>query len=169
MQDELDEPLLDRPDSASGHDKPLVSIEKRIRHLVQGQLYGVLCTQGDGIPYGSVVAFAFSDDLRHYAFATATATRKYRLLSKCHNVALVVSSQSEFPNDMMKIEAITVTGVASEIEAGVADSAMATRLADRHPQLRTFIESPSTSVFIVDVIRCFLVNSFQEVREWRPA
>jgi nitroimidazol reductase NimA-like FMN-containing flavoprotein (pyridoxamine 5'-phosphate oxidase superfamily) len=169
MEDDLDEPILNRSDSHTKRDARSVSTEERIRNLTHGQLYGVLCTQADNVPYGSVVAFAFSHDLSKFAFATATATRKYRLLSECRNVALVVSNQSEFPNDMMKIEAVTVTGKASEIESDATDSTMAGLLIARHPQLRRFIEAPTTSVFVVKVVRCFIVDSFQEVREWQPA
>ena len=46
------------PDGAGG--APLQNI---IEKLVNSQMYAVLCTQGEGQPYGSLVAFAFSDDL----------------------------------------------------------------------------------------------------------
>ena len=41
------------PDHGSGED-----LDRIIRRLVDGQLYGVLCTQGQGQPYGSLVAYA---------------------------------------------------------------------------------------------------------------
>ncbi|MDO8834221.1 MAG: pyridoxamine 5'-phosphate oxidase family protein, partial [Vicinamibacterales bacterium] len=56
---------------------------RTIRRLLDGQRYGVLCTQGQGQPYGSLVAYATTPDLDSAVFATQKATRKYRLLSEC--------------------------------------------------------------------------------------
>ena len=63
--------------------EPGTLLVTKIRRLVTEQLYGVLCTQGQGQPYGSLIAFAFSDDLSRAVFATPIATRKYHLLSEC--------------------------------------------------------------------------------------
>jgi nitroimidazol reductase NimA-like FMN-containing flavoprotein (pyridoxamine 5'-phosphate oxidase superfamily) len=162
MKDNIDEPMLNSTGQDKDHDDDSASTETRLRRLAHGQLYGVLCTQADEQPYGSVVAFVFTEDLTKFVFATAAATRKYRLLQACPNVALVVDSQSDFPRDMMKIEAFTVTGKVAETKS----SDWAQRLIERHPQLKSFIESPSTCVFVVDTVRFFIVNAFQEVREW---
>ena len=53
----------------------------RIDHLVRERPYGVLCTQSQSQPYGSLVALAATDDLTTFVFATPTTTRKYRLSS----------------------------------------------------------------------------------------
>lgn len=142
--------------------------KEHIERLAHGQPYGVLCTQANSVPYGSMVAFAFTDDLSAFVFATATDTRKYRLLSKCRNVALVVSNQSDFPRDLMKIEAFTVTGVASETEPQGLHAEAARLLITKHPQLKPFVESASTRVFMVRNLRFLLVTSFQQVHEWEP-
>ncbi|MCK7494095.1 MAG: hypothetical protein MZW92_24830 [Comamonadaceae bacterium] len=46
------------PDRGPGED-----LDRTIRRLLDGQLYGVLCTQGQGQPYGSLVAYAMTPDL----------------------------------------------------------------------------------------------------------
>lgn len=162
MIQNTDEPLLPPTDGDGGRQKSSLSTEQRIRALVKGQLFGVLCTQADEQPYGSVVAFAFTDDLSQFIFATPKATRKYRLLQECHNVALVVDSRGDYPGEIMKVEAFTVTGKAEQTDS----PDLAGWLIERHPHLKHFIESPSTSVFAVKTVRFFVVNSFQEVREW---
>ena len=68
-----------------------------IRALVAEEPFAVLCTQGEGQPYGSVVAFAFDHDLKSFVFATPRATRKFRLLSQCDRVALVVDNRGKYP------------------------------------------------------------------------
>jgi nitroimidazol reductase NimA-like FMN-containing flavoprotein (pyridoxamine 5'-phosphate oxidase superfamily) len=164
-----DEPIFpgDGPDRAgSGRTDP--GLADRIRRLVTEQPYGVLCTQGDGQPYGSLVALAFSDDLSYVVFATPVATRKYRLLSGCDHVALLVDSRSQHPDDMMTVEAVTITGRATEIERGEDRESCSRLLIDRHPQLESFVHAASSAVFRIDVFRYFHVGRFQEVGQWIP-
>ena len=89
-----DEPLLEsaapgKPSvNASNEDHALRDLVAR---LVREQPYAVLCTQGEGQPYGSLVALAVTDDLSSAVFATPITTRKYRLLWDCDHVALVAA------------------------------------------------------------------------------
>lgn len=165
---DMDEPVLNGNRNSDSERSPSPSTEERIRNLALDQSYGVLCTQADSQPYGSMVAFSFSDNLSQFVFSTPIATRKYRLLKECENVALVVNNQSSFPGDMLKIEAFTATGKAREIVRDKAELRWTRLLVSKHPQLDKFLESPSTAVFVVDVVRYFHVRSFQEVRQWVP-
>ena len=132
-------------------------LEERVRGLVTGQPYGVLCTQGQGQPYGSLVAFAFSDDLSFAVFATPVATRKYRLLSECDHVALVVDNRPDYPSDMMKVEALTATGQTTEVGRGPEFDEYARILVARHPQLESFVKASSCALFRIDIFRFFHV------------
>ena len=143
-------------------------MRRRIRRLVEGQPYAVLCTQGDGQPYGSLVAFAFSESLEQAVFATPITTRKYRLLSACEHVALVVDDRPDHSADLMEIEGVTVTGRAVEIERGEEFDRWASLLVARHRYLEKFVTAASCALFRIDVIRCFHVTRFQEVNEWVP-
>jgi nitroimidazol reductase NimA-like FMN-containing flavoprotein (pyridoxamine 5'-phosphate oxidase superfamily) len=144
------------------------SLEDRIRRLVASQDYAVLCTQGGGQPYASMIALAFSGDLAHATFATPTATRKYRLLSECDRVALLVDNRSEGQDRMMEIEAFTATGVSHLLEPGEERERWASLLVQRHPQLESFVASPTSALFRVDIVRYFHVSRFQEVLQWTP-
>jgi hypothetical protein len=115
------------------------------------------------------VAFAFNQDLSAFAFATPTATRKFRLLSQCDRVALVVDNRGRFPGDLMKVGAVTITGRAEQLEAGPGFDAWAGLLTARHPYLKSFVQSPSTALFRVKAVRFLHVTRFQEVRQWIPA
>jgi nitroimidazol reductase NimA-like FMN-containing flavoprotein (pyridoxamine 5'-phosphate oxidase superfamily) len=145
-----------------------LTLESRIRYLVEDQLYGVLCTQSDGQPYGSMVAFAFTEDLRHVVFGTPKATKKYEILTACRNVALVVNNMNRHPNDLMNVEALTAIGRASEIMPTGPATRWASMLLQRHPYLEAFFSSSSTALFKVEIARFFCVRSFQEVTEWAP-
>jgi nitroimidazol reductase NimA-like FMN-containing flavoprotein (pyridoxamine 5'-phosphate oxidase superfamily) len=164
-----DEPFLEsdlptQPASAAEHRQ----LAHQIAQLVQDQPYAILCTQGEGQPYGSLVAFAVTEDLSSAVFATPVSTRKYRLLCECDHVALVIDSRSGSSADMMKIEAVTATGRATEVPAGSEHDDWSGLLIRRHRQLEGFVKSPTTAVFRVDILRYFHVSHFQEVRQWIP-
>jgi len=144
------------------------SLPDRIRRLVQEERFGVLCTQGQRQPYGSVVAFAGSQDLGVAVYATPVATRKYRLLSACDRVALVVDNRGGQSDDMMKVEAITATGRACQVKPGPDFDCWAELLTTRHPYLKAFVAAPSTALFRIDIVRYFYVTRFQEVHQWLP-
>lgn len=165
-----DEPVLGNTfDSAPEPAQPEKPVQDAIRELVQAEPFAVLCTQGQAQPYGSLVAFAFDARLSNFVFATPIATRKFRLLSECERVALVVDNRGRFPHDMMRVEAITVTGRAGQVESKPEFERWSALLLTRHPYLQSFIEAPSTALFRVEVIRILHVSRFQEVRQWLPA
>lgn len=151
------------PDDGSGED-----VVKVIRRLVDSQLYGVLCTQGQGQPYGSLVAYALTPELDSAVFATQKATRKYRLLTECAHVALVIDNRSAFPGKLMDVEAVTATGRAHEVPTGSEFDRWSRLLIDRHPYLSTFVCSESCSLFRIDIVRYLYVTRFQDVRQWVP-
>jgi hypothetical protein len=164
-----DEPLFDtggpkRADSAAQGRQ----LAERIHVLVREQPYAVLCTQGRGQPYGSLVAFAMTDDLKSALFATPISTRKFRLLRECDHVALVIDSRARSSDDMMDIEAVTATGRAVQVAAGYEFDTCSATLVGRHPQLSAFVRSPTTALFRIDIVRYFHVSRFQEVRQWIP-
>jgi nitroimidazol reductase NimA-like FMN-containing flavoprotein (pyridoxamine 5'-phosphate oxidase superfamily) len=165
-----EEPILGLEfDARLGEEMSDPTVVESIHRLVEGEPFAVLCTQGGGQPYGSVVAFAFSPDLQSFVFATPMATRKYRLLSECDRVALVVDNRGKFPDDFMKVRAITVTGRAQQLEPGPDCARWSDLLTERHPYLKSFVDAPSTALFRVDVRRFLHVTRFQEVRQWIPA
>lgn len=164
-----EEPMLGS-ESDTPHQKGEVdpALPDRIRWLMNDQPYAVLCTQGQTQPYGSLVAFAVSKDMRSVVFGTPITTRKYRLLVGCDHVALVVDSRSSFPDDMMKVEAVTATGRAVELKRGEAFTEWADKLTHRHPNLQAFVAASSCALFRIDIIRYFHVGRFQEVQQWVP-
>jgi hypothetical protein len=164
-----DEPLFEG-DAEAGSPPSSSSKEfaNQIKTLVETQPYAVLCSQSQRQPYGSLVAFAFSEDLKHAVFATPVATRKYRILMECDHVALVIDSRPDHVNDFMSVEAITVTGRATLLKPETGSEEWARLLVARHPYLERFVFAPSSALFRVDVVRFFHVTRFQEVCQWKP-
>jgi len=157
------------PPKAPHADKEQASQTRdRIWALLQEQPFGVLCTQGDGQPYGSVVAYAIDQDMRCLAFATPKASRKYELLCGCDAVAIVIDSRPTFPDDLASVEALTAVGRAAPLGEGTEFNRWAAALAGRHPQIESFIYDPSSALFRVDISRYRYVYQFQKVRQWQP-
>jgi nitroimidazol reductase NimA-like FMN-containing flavoprotein (pyridoxamine 5'-phosphate oxidase superfamily) len=164
-----DEPLLESDiPKQTGATTQHEQLAERIGRLVTEQPYAILCTQGQGQPYGSLVAFAVTEDLKSAVFATPISTRKYRLVCECDHVALVIDSRSRSSEDMMGIEAVTATGRAVQIPPDEEFENWAQLLTGRHRQLDGFVRSPTTALFRIDIVRYFHVSHFQEVRQWIP-
>lgn len=167
-----DEPALSAAIGVvSGEAVPEPSLRDHIHTLMSEQPYAVLCTQGCGQPYGSVIAFATNPELNAVVFATPIATRKYRLLSECDRVALVVDNRAGHPGDLSRIDAVTATGKAVKLDDG-SDSRdldeWQKRLIHKHPHMREFICAPSTALIRVDILRYLHVVRLQEVHQWIP-
>jgi nitroimidazol reductase NimA-like FMN-containing flavoprotein (pyridoxamine 5'-phosphate oxidase superfamily) len=144
------------------------ALEEQIRNLVKSEMFAVLCVQGESQPYGSVVAYAVSHDLESIAFGTPIASRKYQLLSMCDRVAVVIDNRGRYPDDMAKIEAVTATGRATRFSTGADRDRLIHMLNARHPNLKSFIEAPSTALFRIDIKRYLHVHRFLEARRWFP-
>jgi len=162
-----DEPILGGPDPDE-HVAEAGDLGRRIHALVNSEPFAVLATQGEEQPYGSVVATAFTPDLSHVVFGTPITTRKYRFLIANDRIAMVVDDRPRWRNELMRVQAVTLTGRAHPLERNDDFAPWADLLVARHPQLEGFVSSPSCALFRVDIVRFFHVQRFQEVREWSP-
>ena len=143
------------------------NLKNILKILLKNSLYGVLATQYKSQPYASLLAYAFTGDLRNIIFVTPQTTRKYKLLNNCKQVAFQVDNRSSNPTNLMSIESLTATGQAHQIKFGSSDyKKFCKLLIKRHSYLKDFTESPSCSIFSVSVVRYFHVIRFQEVSEW---
>ena len=165
-----DEPLFedDEEQARSDQGDEPSNLRERIRELVERQPYAVLCTQSQTQPYGALIAFAFDKRLKRAVMVTPITTRKFRILSECQQVALVIDSRPDHSNDFMQVEAVTATGRATLLEEGAERERWAKLLVARHDYLRHFIGSPSCALFRIEIVRFFHVTRFQEVSQWRP-
>lgn len=145
-----------------------IDLERQIYNLMTQQGYAVLCTQGSGQPYGSVIAFAINDNLNALVFATSVTTHKYRLLSRCDRVALVVDNRADSPRYVSHTQAVTVIGKAQILQQNNASESWRERLICRHPQLSSFITAPDSALVRVDIQRYLHVDGISHVRDWIP-
>jgi len=143
-------------------------LKEKIRQLIENQPFAVLCTQGSEQPYGSLIAFAFSEDLKHYFFSTPKATRKYSLLEKCNRIALVIDSRTRNQENPKEIEVVTITGNAVELKKQNDMTQAEKMLTEKHSNFSKIIPSESAALFRIDVNEYVYVTRFQEVYQWIP-
>ncbi len=136
-----------------------------LKHLFAAQRLCVLATQGSGQPYGSLVAFAETDDLMQLVFTTRRDSRKFANLTADPRVALLIDSRSNSDTDFRDAVAVTAVGSAREASGGERDSLAKIYLA-KHPYLAEFVESPGMAVCLAD-IEDYVIARFTEVTRLR--
>ena len=136
-----------------------------LRELFSSQKLAVLSTQDHGQPYGSLVAFAATDDLKTLMFATTRATRKYANIGSDARVAMVIDNRSNEERDFNQALAVTAVGEAAEAGEPERQGLLRTYLA-KHPYLKEFVASPSCAFLKITVSKYSLVTRFQDVREF---
>ncbi|MFT5701724.1 MAG: hypothetical protein ACI8ZB_004625 [Desulforhopalus sp.] len=142
------------------------AVAGKIKILLDKQPLAVLATQGDGQPYTSLMAYAFTEDLRFLVVATAMSTRKHRNITGESRVALLVDDRSNNVEDFQNAAALTIVGEACKVGIDERDYYSGLYL-KRHPSLETFLASPSTVFFKIEVHNYLLVSRFENVVEYQ--
>ena len=143
-------------------------VEQQLRRLLDTQALAVVATSSDGHPYGSLVAFAVTDDLQQIVFATSRSTRKFGNLSQNPRVAVVVDDRLNRREDFHRACAATATGPVDEV-TGRDREPLARLFLSRHPHLADFLGSTNVALVRVTVEAYQFVSRFQEVMELRPS
>ena len=133
-----------------------------LRDLFASQRLAVLATQNAGQPYGNLVAFAVTDDLRHLVFVTSRNTQKYTNVTENRKVALLVDNRRNKISDFQTAVAVTAMGTAEEI-TGNEREAMVKIYVDKHPHLINFLNRPDSAVIKV-IVSDYIVAGFDKAQ-----
>lgn len=128
------------------------------------QLLAVLGTQSQTGPYGNLVAFTATDDLKNLLFATTRSTRKYENLMETPRVAMVIDNRSNRELDFHEAIAVTATGTVKEIH-GSNRAHFQKLYLEKHPYLLDFVAAPTCALLKLDVETYYIVRQFQQVTE----
>lgn len=140
-------------------------VVEKIRHLLSMQQLAVLSTQRDGHPYSSLMAYAYTPDLKSIIVATGKSTRKHQNILQEARVSLLIDNRTNSINDFHEAEALTVLGKTEIIEESDRSEFQILYL-NRHPYLEKFLTSPSTAFLKINVYHYLLVSRFQNVMEY---
>ena len=138
--------------------------KEAIKGILDLQKLSVLATQGDGRPYGSLVAFAATSDLKTLLFATKRATRKYSNLLAHPDVAMVIDTRTNQVADFSDATAVTALGEVEEVDADDRQEFLNIYI-EKHPNLKEFVQSPTCALLRVRVKNYIVVSRFQNVQE----
>jgi nitroimidazol reductase NimA-like FMN-containing flavoprotein (pyridoxamine 5'-phosphate oxidase superfamily) len=139
--------------------------QERINILLGSQQLAVLSTQRAGQPYSSLMAFAYTSDLKNIVVATGKSTRKHQNIVQESRVSLLIDNRSNSEDDFQAAMALTVLGKAQLIQEAERQGYRELYLS-RHPYLENFLASPSTAFLRILVYHYLLVSRFQNVMEY---
>jgi len=139
-------------------------LKEFLKKLFSSQRLAVLATQSKRQPYGNLVAFMATEDLKYLLFATTRATRKYANISSNPRIAMVVDTRSNQEADFHQAAAVTATGVVKEI-VGPQKRRFQKLYLSKHPYLKEFVSSPTCALLKVEVETYYVVRQFQNVVE----
>jgi nitroimidazol reductase NimA-like FMN-containing flavoprotein (pyridoxamine 5'-phosphate oxidase superfamily) len=135
-----------------------------LRKLLETQLLGVLGTQRSGEPYTSLVGFVATPDLKFLLFTTGRSTRKRANLVSDARASLLVDNRRNEAADFTEASAATAVGVVEEVDEEERPEFERLYLA-KHPQLESFVRSPSCVPLRLRVSVYMVVAQFQHVIE----
>ncbi len=135
------------------------------RNLLITQRFGVLSTTLDDMPHCSLVALAFTQDLKRILFATSKTTKKYKNIVKNQNISMFMDNRQNIPDDIQKTITICATGIAKLVERfeGLPDE-LKIAYSNKHPYLSEFIVEKNTVFIILEVKKYQIVSNFQEIK-----
>ena len=137
-------------------------VKETIRNTASGELFGILATSVNDVPYTALVAFVLQDDLKKLFFATPRDTKKFKYLELNKKVSFHVHNSNNSPKDIGSAIGITITGKASEYSKNHFEGAIALYLL-KNPQMKEFIHAPNTALVAMDIERFDVVERFQNV------
>ena len=139
-----------------------LQLREFLRDLFTSQKLAVLATQSKRQPYGNLVAFVATNDLKHLLFATTRATRKYANIFENPRVAMVIDNRSNREADFHQAAAVTATGIVKEAEGAEKETLLRLYLSG-HPYLKDFVSSPTCALLKMNVETYYVVREFQNV------
>ena len=139
-------------------------LRKKLKGFFEKQRIGVLSTQKKNRPYASLVAFAVTDDLKSFVFATPRTTRKYSNIMASSRAALLIDNRTNRMSDFRKAMAVTAVGTVRELRKS-GKNRLIRLYTNKHSHLEEFVKSPTCAVLCLEADTLHIVDQFQHVVE----
>ena len=137
----------------------------KVEKILQENTLCVLCTDGEGIPYCSLMTYMPSFDLKILYMISIQESKKYKNILSNPDVSVLIDTRQRisYQSDK-KIISITFEGVYQLIAQNEIES-IKSRFANEHIELDEIIKSPGVAIFAIK-LKSFLlldgaVNSFK--------
>ena len=136
----------------------------KVEKILRENTLCVLCTDGEGTPYCSLMTYMPSSDLKILYMISIQESKKYKNLLSNPDVSVLIDNRQRisYQNDK-KIISITFEGLYQLIAQKEIES-IKSRFANEHIELDEIIKSPGVAIFAIK-LKSFLlldgaVNSF---------
>ncbi|WP_050738500.1 pyridoxamine 5'-phosphate oxidase family protein [Acetobacterium bakii] len=138
---------------------------EKVEKILRENTLCVLCTEGGGKPYCSLMTYIPNDDLRVLYMVSTLASRKFKnLLANPRVSVLVDTRQNPGASPEEKIASVTFEGSFQPLAASEMQR-IKTHLADDHLELNAILENPNCVVFSIKLNSYLLldgpIDSFQ--------
>jgi nitroimidazol reductase NimA-like FMN-containing flavoprotein (pyridoxamine 5'-phosphate oxidase superfamily) len=137
-------------------------VMQRIKKVIASQSIAVLGTSKNDEPYSCLVAYAMTENIDQFIFATMRQRLKYKNLSANPRVSLIIDDRNENASDFDKTTSVTVLGSARDL-IGPEREEYASILLKLHPSLTDFVNSHDCAVIRVDIDKIYVVSEFESV------
>ena len=139
-------------------------LKELLKKLFNLQRLSVLGSNQEGYPYLNLIAFAATDDLKHFFFCTTRPTRKYTNLKADSRASMLIDSRSNNESDFHEAMAVSAVGKVRDILAE-EEEVFRNAYLSKHPYLEDFVKSPTCAHLVFDVASYYIVRQFQNVSE----
>jgi uncharacterized pyridoxamine 5'-phosphate oxidase family protein len=135
--------------------------KKQIEDAILACRFAILATEGKGQPHMSLIAITPVEGFRKLIFSTYRNTVKYSNLSENRKVAVLIEN-GDCKNLLLQDNFIlTAFGHAEEINVG--NDLMLQLHMERHPEMKSFMESEDCALFQITVNAFQLVLGIEDV------
>ncbi|UCB49008.1 MAG: pyridoxamine 5'-phosphate oxidase family protein [Deltaproteobacteria bacterium] len=128
---------------------------EKMKALVKEKDICVLATVSAGNPHCSLMAYVTDEDCCEIYMVTHRKSRKYENLIKNPSVSLLIDTREEHRGSRRpEAKALTVSGTFQKIDDKNKRIQVHSKLLDRHPHVKEFLEHPDAEIL------CIRINSF---------
>ncbi len=135
----------------------------KIKSLVREKDICVLATVSKNKPHCSLMAYVTDEDCREIYMVTQRQTKKYENLLDNPSVSLLIDTREEYPGERrQEAKALTVSGTFQKIDDNKKKTHVRSRLLERHPHLKEFLDHPDAEIFCIRVVSFLLLDGLTE-------
>ena len=136
---------------------------ERMKALVKEKDICVLATASADMPHCSLMAYVTDEDCREIYMVSYRQSRKYENLMKNPSVCLLIDTREEHLGPRRsEAKALTVSGTFEKMDDEDKRSRVRSKLLDRHPHVKEFLDHPDAEIFCVKVKSFLLLNGLTD-------
>lgn len=136
---------------------------ERMKALVKEKDICVLATVSSDTPHCSLMAYVTDEECREIYMVTHRQSRKYENLMKNPSVSLLIDTREEHLGPRRpEAKALTVSGTFEKMDDEDKKSHIRSKLLDRHPHVKEFMDHPDSEILCIRVTSFLLLDGLTD-------